>query len=74
MGCGCKDKERDAEIIAYHDRKMALKNAKVEMKVYEISWYGMLSEYFIHIHDESKIDKIEHRGDMWVATLKEPIK
>jgi len=68
MGCGCQDKERDAEIIAYYNSKK--QNMKSEViDIIKISWEGELCDFRLYIPSENQIRSIEKINNQWVATI-----
>lgn len=76
MGCGCQDKERDAEIIAYYERKKAMMQQEFTpppVMVNKIIWEGHLSDYLFYVGGDENIVKIEKVDGKWEATVIQPV-
>jgi hypothetical protein len=68
MGCGCQDKEHDAEIIAEIQRRRELKNTPTYIEVVSIFEGSLLQ--CIASYNECDITKLIREDDVWVVTMR----
>ena len=69
----CKDKERDARIIAnLAKRKKQQTQTQQIPEIIEIDWEGDLQLFDVFVEDESNILKIEKTNKGWIATCTLP--